>query len=452
MSEFTINIPSDVKLIMDKLEDAGYEAYVVGGCVRDSVLGLEPKDWDLTTSAKPEEIKAVFKDYSLVEIGEQHGTIGVILDGVAYEITTYRIDGNYSDSRHPESVSFTDNLELDLSRRDFTVNAVAYSEKRGIVDPFNGMSDLRYNALRCVGNPDERFTEDPLRIMRALRFASVYNLSIEGNTAFSIVRNRLLLSKISVERIASELTKTLCGQSINFILRRYKDIFSVFLPEIVATFDCEQNNPHHNKSVWRHITASVSNIEPNPLLRVVMLLHDIGKPLALRTDSNGVDHFKGHNHFSAVLAKSALERLKFPTRFIEDTVTLIEYHDVRFNGSGRQIKHVMNKIGTENFARLMKIQRADVLAQSRYMRETKLLNIDNAEKEFNSILESGECFQLKNLGINGSDLIHLGITEGKEIGSILELLLDAVIDGTIENNSVELKKLALQIHRMKKEP
>lgn len=441
-----INIPNDVNLILDKLRGKGYEAFVVGGCVRDSILGIEPNDWDITTSAKPFEIKEVFDGYQMIDIGEKHGTIGIVLNYKPYEVTTYRVDGDYSDNRRPDNVIFTNNIEDDLSRRDFTINAMAYNNERGLVDPFSGEIDLQYKALRCVGDPDTRFNEDALRILRALRFASVYNLSIEGNTSNSIVRNRLLLNNISVERIQSEFAKMLRGENVNFILRRYKEIIAVFIPEIVATFDCEQNTPHHNKTVWRHTTAAVSSIDNDIILRMTMFLHDIGKPLAKRTDSSGHDHFKGHNHFSAVLAKNALERLRFPTRFIEDVITLIEYHDVRLSDNKRQIKHILNNIGLVNFERLLKVQKADIMAQSKYKREIKLSNLELADDTYKSIIENKECYTLKSLNIIGSDLLHLGITEGKLIGSILEILLDGVIDGTLENDNVILKKEAIEIY------
>lgn len=441
-----INIPENVNFILDRLNGSGYEAFVVGGCVRDSILGIEPNDWDITTSAKPDEIKSVFQDYQIIDIGEKHGTIGVVIDYKPYEITTYRLDGDYSDNRRPDNVSFTDDIEEDLSRRDFTINAMAYNDEQGLIDPFKGELDLQYKALRCVGDPDKRFNEDALRILRALRFASVYNLSIEGNTSNSIVRNRLLLSNISVERIQSEFSKMLCGESVSFMMRRYKDVIAVFFPEIVATFDCEQNNPHHNKNVWRHTTASVSNIENDIILRMTMFLHDVGKPLARRTDTKGEDHFKGHNHFSAVLAKNSLERLKYPTRFIEDVATLIEYHDVPVSDNKRQIKHILNKIGIVNFERLLKVKKADILAQSKYNREVKLKNIELAYDTYKSIIDNKECYSLKSLAINGSDLLHLGITEGKIIGKILETLLDDVIDEIIDNDNVLLKKRAFEIY------
>lgn len=445
-----ITIPKNVSFIINELEQNGFEAFVVGGCVRDGLLGIEPKDWDITTSAKPDEIKECFESYQLIDIGEQHGTIALVMDGKVFEITTYRIDGDYSDSRHPEEVTFTDKIELDLSRRDFTVNAMAYNDTRGLVDPFNGEADLKYKALRCVGDADTRFSEDALRILRALRFASVYNFSIENRTSASILKNRAGLNNIAVERISSEFLKFLCGDNVNFLLKRYKDVIAIFLPEIVATFDCEQNTPHHNRTVWKHTTSAVAAIEPDPLLRTVMLLHDIGKPLALRTDANGRDHFKGHHHFSAVLAKNLLTRLRLPTKFIDEAVTLIEYHDVRFSDNKKQIKHVLNSIGEDNFRKLIKVQYADIAAQSRYKRESKLYNMELCEKAFGEIIKNNECYKLSDLDLNGSDLIHLGITDGKTIGHILQLILDSVIDDELPNEIVILKKRALEIYNMEK--
>lgn len=441
-----IKMPKDVKFIINTLNNAGYEAYIVGGCVRDCILGIAPNDWDITTSAKTEQIKSCFSDFDLVETGEKHGTIGIIINNICYEVTTYRVDGEYKDNRHPENVIFTDSLEQDLARRDFTINAMAYNDEKGIVDPFNGERDLSLKAIRCVGNPDLRFKEDALRILRALRFASTYNFDIEVNTAYALVLNRNLLNNIAAERISSEFSKMLCGTNISYILRRYKDVVAVFLPELVATFDFEQNNSHHNKTVWKHSAAAVSIIEPDLVLRMTMLLHDTGKPITLRTDQKGVDHFHGHNHFSAVYGANALKRLKYPQKLIDEVVTLIEYHDIRFNDNKRQIKHILNKIGTDTFKKLLKVQYADIMAQSKYKREIKLNNLKLAQKAFSEIIEQKECFTLKDLQITGSDLIHLGITDGKTIGKILNTLLDNVINETVENNPIVLKKLALQIN------
>lgn len=442
-----ISIPNDVKFIINILENAGFQAYIVGGCVRDYILNKEPDDWDITTSAKPWEIKECFKTYHLIDQGEKHGTIGVVLHGSVYEITTYRIDGEYSDCRHPEKVEFTNDIISDLSRRDFTINAIAYNEKTGFIDPFNGVNDISNKAIRCVGIPDERFREDALRILRAVRFASVYNFNIEVTTANSLINNRQLLSKIAVERIATEFNKLLCGVNVNYILRRYKDIFAVFVPELVSTFNCSQNSPHHNKNVWKHTTTAVSNIEPDLILRTVMLFHDIGKPLAKTTDKNGRDHFHNHPRYSAELTKIALERLKYPTNFIKDVVTLLMYHDERKVKNKSEVKMLLNKIGDENFERLLKIQKADILAQSNYLRESKLDDVATAEFLYKKVKSNNECYTLKQLKINGSDLIHLGITNGIQIGNILNTLLQDVINDKIENQKDVLIEQALLLYK-----
>lgn len=441
-----ISIPDDVNLIIKTLQDNGFDTYIVGGCVRDSLLGISPKDWDVCTSALPEEIKKCFENFKTIDVGEKHGTIGVVVNDSIYEVTTFRIDGEYCDNRHPDNVEFTSDIIKDLSRRDFTINAMAYNDNKGLIDPFNGVKDLNLKAIRCVGDPDIRFSEDALRILRAIRFASTYNFSIEVFTATSLVKNRLLINNISVERVANEFSKLLCGTNINYILRRYKDVIAVFLPELVSTFDFEQNNPYHNKTVWKHTTAAVSNIENDLTLRMVMLLHDIGKPLALRTDIKGIDHFAGHNNFSASIAKSALERLKYPKDFIENVVLLITYHDIELGDSKRQIKHILNKIGDDNFKRLLAVKKADILAKSNYKRENQLNNLILAETFYNEIINNKECFMLKDLDINGSDLIHLGITNGVQIGFILNSILVDVINEEIDNDKVLLKKLALQLH------
>jgi len=440
-----ISIPIDVNFIISTLENSGFEAFIVGGCVRDAILGRVPEDWDITTNAKPSQIKECFKGYNFIDNGEKHGTIGVIINKTVYEITTYRIDGEYCDCRHPEKVEFTDDITADLSRRDFTINAIAYNEKVGFVDPFNGISDISLKAIRCVGEPDERFQEDALRILRALRFSSVFDFSIEVRTANSLIQNRQLLNKIAVERIATEFNKLICGKNVGYILRRYKDVIAVFLPELVSTFNCEQNTPHHNKNVWKHTTVSVANIEADLLLRMVMLFHDIGKPMAKFTDIKGRDHFHKHPKFSAEITKNALERLKYPNSFIENVVTLVRYHDNRGIENKKQIKRLLNKIGETNFRHLLKVQRADISAQSTYQREEKLNFVNNAESLFEEILRDNECFTLKNLAINGSDLLHMGVNKGVQIGYILNELLTSVIDGDVENEKSVLLELAKTI-------
>lgn len=440
-----ILLPDNVKEIIKNLTDNGFEAFIVGGCVRDSVLGLTPHDWDICTSAKPEEIKQCFKDYNTFDSGIKHGTISIVIEKEVFEVTTYRIDGEYTDNRHPESVTFTDDITKDLARRDFTINAMAYNECQGLVDPFDGRTDLKNGIIRCVRKPDERFVEDALRIIRALRFASVYNFRIEEQTATSVHKNANLLLNIAVERISAEFNRLICGGGAEIILNDYRDVFAVIIPEIIPMFDFDQHTKHHNRDVWRHTTHSIASIEATSLLRITMLFHDLGKPKACKRDPDGTCHFKGHPKHSAIMAEEILRRLKYPKDFIEQCIKLIIYHDVRFNGSKRQLKHVMNAIGEKNVEFLLKVQHADIMAQSDYKHKEKLQTLDLACKVFKEILAEQSCFTLKQLDINGYDLMNIGIKDGKEIGRILKLLLSFVIDEKIQNEKSALLKKAKEL-------
>ena len=448
MINIKIKLPENVKVIIEKLNNFGFEAYVVGGCVRDSLIGLIPHDWDICTNAKPQKIIECFKNYNYFDAGLKHGTVSVVIAKEVFEITTYRIDGQYSDNRHPKSVTFTDDIVQDLARRDFTVNAMAYNEKTGIVDPFGGQNDITSKTIRCVGNPTVRFNEDALRIMRAVRFASVYDYSIEELTSLAIKENVNLLKNIASERINTELTKLLCGVNAENILNSYRDVIAVFIPEIKPLFDFEQKTPHHNRDIWRHTTCAVNSIEPTPLLRVTMLLHDIGKPDKCKIDENGRHHFKGHPHISAHKANVILRRLKYPSLFIDDCLMLIKYHDVRFTGSKRQLRHVMSAIGDVNVGLLLKVQRADIMAQSMYKQNEKLDTLELACNAYNEIIAENECFTLKQLAVNGNDLMAIGITKGIEIGQILKRLLSLVIDEKIQNSKSALINKAIEIHEV----
>ncbi len=428
-----ILLPQNVKTITDILKNSGHEAFIVGGCVRDSLMGITPHDWDICTSAKPEQIKKCFEEFNTFDSGIKHGTISIVIDKEIYEVTTYRIDGEYTDNRHPESVIFTDDITKDLARRDFTINAMAYNDEKGLVDPFNGQVDLQKQVIKCVGNPDNRFNEDALRIIRALRFASAYGLDIEEETSVSILKNAHLLNNIAVERIAVEFNKLICGKGAEDILNNYRDVIAVFIPEIKKMFDFKQKTKHHNRDVWHHTTHSVSQIDNEALLRITMLFHDLGKPDVCTYDADGSTHFKGHPKYSAKRAEGILKRLKYPTSFIEDCIKLIIYHDVRFNGSKKQLKHVMSAIGEGKVSLLLKVQRADIMAQSDYMHEEKLQKIDIASKIFDEIIEEQSCFTLKQLAVNGNDLKAIGITDGKTIGKTLKYLLSLVIDEKTEN-------------------
>lgn len=433
-----IRLPSDVKLIIEKLRHDGYSCYAVGGCVRDSLRGIEPHDWDFTTSAPPEEIERIFADYQTVSVGKKYGTVAVIVGGELYEITTYRIDGEYSDSRHPDEVQFSDRLSDDLARRDFTVNAMAYNEEDGLVDLYGGREDLSNGVIRCVGEPSERFSEDALRILRALRFASTLGFTIEPETSDAILRQRKLLSDIAGERIREELLKLLCGEKADFVLRRYRSVIAVFIPELKGTFDFEQHTKHHNRDVYRHTVAAVHYIEPQPLLRVTMLFHDIGKPLSETRDKYGTSHFKNHQKVGAAMTREILRRLCMSSAFIDEVCTLIRWHDERFQPDTVMIKRYLKRFGADVMQKLMLIQRADILAQSKYLREEKLSNLAAVSDELNRIIAAGECYSLRQLEVNGSDLLHNGFRSGVQIGEILDALLDRVIEGELPNEKEAL--------------
>ncbi len=430
----TINIPEEVNFILKKLQDNGFEGYLVGGCVRDSIMGNTPHDWDICTNAKPEQTQACFSEYNTIDVGKKHGTIGVIMHGGIYEITTYRVDGEYEDNRHPQSVEFTSNIKDDLSRRDFTVNAIAYNESNRLVDPFGGREDITKKLIKCVGNPIDRFGEDSLRILRGMRFASRFGFDIETRTAKAVHDCKSLLHNVANERIREELIGILCGKSVEQILNEYRDVIAEIIPEITPCFDFEQRTPHHCYDVYRHIVHSVGVIEPDPLLRMTMLMHDIGKPQACTTGYEGRRHFKGHPKISAQIADRVLKRLRFSNAFIADCLKLTEYHDVRFSGNKRTVRRILGKIGRENMERLFKIQYADTMSQSDYNREQKLSNIETAKNHLDEIIRDNECFSLKQLAVNGSDLIEIGITNGKEIGDTLNYLFEKVLNEELEND------------------
>ena len=438
-------LTENVKRIIGRLRENGYPCYAVGGCVRDTLMGREPHDWDFTTPALPDEIERIFSDCRTVNFGKQFGTIAVILDGEQYEITTYRVDGVYSDSRHPDGVSFSASLTDDLARRDFTINAMAYNEEEGLIDPFDGQRDLRYGVIRCVGTASLRFAEDALRILRALRFASTLGFSIEQLTSEAILSGRKMLTEIAPERIRDELLGLLCGEKADFVLRRYRSVIAVFIPELLGTFDFEQNTPHHNRDVYRHTVAAVKNIEPDPLLRTVMLFHDIGKPMSRTVDKKGISHYKNHPILSAAMTEEILRRLCFPRHFIDEACTLVRWHDLRLQPDPAEIKRCLNQLGPDAMRKLYKIRLADTLAQSMYMRQEKLELLEAVNAEMERILAAGECYSLAMLDMNGSDLIHMGVGSGRQIGEILNHLLEQVITGQLPNERASLLAAAREL-------
>ena len=427
-----IQLPSPVGRAIERLNAAGYEAYAVGGCIRDSLLGRMPEDWDVTTSAEPEQTKAVFNGIPVIETGIQHGTVTVILDGQPLEITTYRIDGSYSDSRHPDTVRFTRSLKEDLARRDFTVNALAYHPDTGIVDCFGGAEDLRQKILRCVGDPDKRFTEDALRVMRGIRFASQLSFSLESATEVSLRRYAPLLQKVAAERLRTELVKLLCGEQVESVLLRFPDVLGQLIPELLPMVGFDQQTPYHIYDIYEHTAHSVAAINNTPVLRLTMLLHDIGKPRRFTVDKKGQGHFKGHGTVSVHMCEEILPRLRFDKRTIERISSLVKYHDVDLEPREALIKRWLNRLTPEGFFQLMEVKLADNAAQNPlYDRSASYRQILQMAQE---ILHREECFSLSSLAVNGDDLIKMGIPAGKEIGKALQFLLQAVIDEKCKNS------------------
>ena len=428
-----ILLPPNVAHIISVLEKHGYESYAVGGCVRDFLLGKEPDDWDITTSAKPEEIKSLFKH--TVDTGIVHGTVTVLMAGEGYEVTTYRIDGEYEDSRHPKEIAFTSDLTEDLRRRDFTINAMAYNEHEGLVDVFEGMKDLKNGIIRCVGDAGERFTEDALRILRAIRFSAQLGFRIEDKTREAIREHSPSLSYISVERIGTELVKLMVSKHPEYWKTAYETgITAVIMPEFDTAMMTEQNNPHHKYSVGEHTLAALSQVEAEKSLRLAVLFHDLGKSEARFTDEEGGDHFHGHARISEKIAENILRRLKFDNDTITKVTKLVKYHDIHPVLQAKSIRKLIHKAGEDIFPMLLKVQKADILAQSEFEREKKCSDLKEMERIYKEILEKQECLSLKQLAVTGHDLIRDGMRPGRELGAMLERLLEHVLEHPEHNN------------------
>ena len=441
-----INIPSQVNTAIEILCGKGHSAYVVGGAVRNLMMDIPVNDWDITTSALPEETLELFKDFKTIETGIKHGTVTVIIDGMPLEITTYRIEKGYSDNRHPDKVEFTDRVEDDLSRRDFTVNAMAYSPGIGLIDPFGGCEDINKKLIRCVGNPDKRFGEDALRILRALRFSSVLGFDIDSETSESVHRSKHLLKNISVERIFVELSKLLCGKNAGIILQEYKDVIFFVLPELEPMNNCTQNHERHIYDVWGHTVKSVEAIPPEPELRFAMLFHDSGKPHCKSTDENGVDHFYSHGKISRKIASETLSRLKTSNNFRYTVRNLVEYHDFLPDKISRKTyKKYIAKLGIETVENLFLVREADILAQNPRFHAESLEENKTGKKILEQIKEEDMCFKIKDLAIDGKVLENIGIPPSPAMGKILETLLDEVMDDNLPNKKDNLIKRAKEL-------
>ena len=442
----TMDMPKNVDTAINLLQSAGFEAYAVGGCVRDSLLGKTPNDWDITTSAKPEDMKSVFAEFHCIDTGIKHGTVTVVIDGEPLEITTFRLDGEYEDNRHPKSVTFTSDLGADLGRRDFTVNAMAYSKKTGTVDLFGGQNDLKNKIIRCVGDPDRRFNEDALRILRALRFASALDFEIEEKTAQSLLKNRALLGNISEERISKELLKLVCGKGAKRILTDFAPVLFEILPELQPMYKNSHDNPHHCYDIYEHTLIAVESIDPEPTLRFAMLLHDCGKPAVKKFDENGVAHFYGHQRISAEISAQILARLKVSNKFRDEILFLVSNHDRwELYENTEKMPRYLSKFGLDGVLNLLKVMRADVLAQSPEYRY-RLDQIADAEETAKNLAAQKPCLSLSELQINGRTLMDIGIPQGRKLGAVLAQLLDEVIDGVTKNTQEALTTRAREIY------
>ncbi len=434
MTDVKIKMPGKVNKIIGVLQEAGFEAYAVGGCIRDSLLGRTPNDWDITTSAKPMEVKALFSH--TIDTGIQHGTVTILLDREGFEVTTYRIDGEYEDGRHPKEVSFTGSLEEDLKRRDFTINALAYNETAGLIDIFEGQKDLKDGIIRCVGNAEERFTEDALRMLRAIRFSAQLGYRIEENTLAAIHKLAGNLEKISAERIQTELLKLIVSPHPDYLRTAYEcGVTKVFFPEFDLAMETSQNHPHHCYNVGEHILHSLLEIPADKVLRLTMLLHDIAKPQCLTVDEKGITHFHGHEGMGAEMSRVILRRLRMDNDTTDKVCRLVRFHDY---GNGvapdrRIVRRAVNKIGEDLFADFLLVKKADLLAQSMYLREEKLSNLAAWDACYREIREAEECVSLRTLAVNGKDLIAAGLQPGRELGDILKQLLDEVLENPEKN-------------------
>ncbi|MBR2751664.1 MAG: HD domain-containing protein [Clostridiales bacterium] len=430
-------VPEKLQKLLECLESHGFEAYIVGGAVRDIFLGKEPYDFDVATSAEPEEVMSVFGKENCHPTGLSHGTVTVVWESVPIEVTTFRIDGEYLDARHPQEVLFTRNLEEDVKRRDFTINALALSKDSVLVDHCGGREDLEKGLIRAVGDPKIRFEEDALRILRALRFASQLGFSIEEETEKQIFLKKDSLSRLSVERVWQELSKLFCGKFATDILRRYIDVIAVVIPEIVPMKGCNQYNPHHIYDVWEHSLVAMENVPGDLILRVTMLLHDVAKPQCFQRGEDGIGHFYGHQKKGADMADAILRRLKVDTKTRETIVTLIKIHDVALEPSLHIVRRRLNQYGEDILRKLIQVKRADIKAHSE-LSSYRFPEIDRFEEMVDSVIKESLCFSYADMQVSGKDLIGLGIPSGPVLGEIKKQLLDEIIEETVPNEKEAL--------------
>lgn len=435
-----MKLPEDVVHILKRLQEAGFPAYVVGGCVRDWMMGNKPHDYDVATAANPETVEKIFADCQIVETGLKHGTVTVLMNGVGYEITTFRTEGDYEDGRHPGTVSFVKEIEEDLARRDFTINAIAYDGKE-MVDPFQGEEDIKNGVLRCVGEPTERFSEDALRILRAMRFAARYKMKTEQKTRAAMHDMRERLDNISRERVADELKKILVFADYAFLIEN-KDIFFQIIPELTPLDRLQQNNPHHDRDVWRHTALAVSEAPRDAVIRLVMLFHDIGKQSTYSEDKEGIGHFLRHPEVSAVMTEDILKKLRFSNKEIEDICILVKYHDVHLCTSVSFARKWKAKMGEENIGRMLDVMEADRRAQVLTEDALKLFeSVKTIRKNLEQVAREEQLLTVRDLKVNGNDLMELGL-RGPAIGQMKQRLLELVMEEPEKNERESLLKMA----------
>lgn len=438
-----LTIPAGADFILRRLMENGHDAYVVGGCVRDSLLGLPPHDWDICTSALPAQMQAVFADCRVIETGLKHGTLTVLRDHIPYEVTTFRVDGDYTDHRHPDSVSFVSSVVDDLARRDFTVNAMAWNPQKGLVDAFHGQEDLRAGVIRAVGDPQVRFTEDALRILRALRFASVYGFSIDPATAQAAHALRDTLTDVAAERIRVEFAKLLCGQGAEALLRDYADIVFVILPQLRAMHGFAQHNPHHRYDVWEHTLHALPHTPPTETLRLAILLHDSGKPDCFTLDADGIGHMYGHEARSADIAEEALTSLRVDNATRDRVTLLIRHHHLPVSADAKVLRRRLNLLGEEALRELLLLQRADQMGKGTIAPEAAEAEYRTVSDALDALMATKPCFTLKSLAVSGRDLMAAGLPKGRIVGQTLAYLLDEVMAERLPNEPEALLSAAL---------
>lgn len=433
-------LPAPVACLLSKLHTAGFEAYAVGGCVRDLLRGAEPQDWDVCTSALPQEIKTCFAGVPVIETGLKHGTVTLRLEKQSFEITTYRADGPYSDGRHPDAVRFVPSLTEDLARRDFTINAMAMDLSGAVIDPFGGAADLRNRVIRCVGDGERRFREDGLRLMRCLRFSACLGFAVEEATAQALRRSLPMLDRVAAERIRAELCKLLMGQDRVAVLRGYPEVFCRFWPELEPLVTLEQRTPWHRYGGWEHTLHALAAAPEDLTVRLAVLLHDVGKPACKTTDEAGVDHFYGHAAAGAALADQMLRNLKFDNDTRKHVVKLVERHDAPILETEQSVRRWLGRLGPETFFRLLEVKRCDAIGQENAETPNRLRALETLRALARTVIAQGQCFSLRDLAVNGRDVIAAGIPPGPRVGDVLADLLERVVNGQLPNRRETLLK------------